>query len=115
MKRPDILEENALPLPDGFDFNVFLQASFRMYGVNHKSVELLCKNDVMDAILDKFGKETVVRYLDDEHFCVNVEVAPTSVFYAWVFGFGRKVEIIGPEEVRDAYREMVLKASEPFK
>ncbi len=54
-KRPDILDEDALPFPVGFDFEKHLQTSFRMYGTDYTTVDLICSNNVMDAILDKYG------------------------------------------------------------
>ena len=115
LKRPEMLEEDVLPLPEDFDFSVYLQASFRMFGVSHRAVELTCTNDVMDAILDKFGKETEAECCDEEHFRVRVEVVPGSVFYSWIFGFGGKVAITEPAEICAEYREMVMKAAQALK
>ena len=112
VKRPEQLEDAAAPLPADFDFNTYLQASFRMFGVEHTPVELICANDVMDAILDKFGMDVETCELDEEHFLARVEVAVSNVFFSWIFGFGGKVRIAGPEEVKARYREMVLRAAE---
>lgn len=112
VKRPELLEEAAAPLPADFDFNTYLQASFRMFGVEHIPVELICAHDVMDAILDKFGMDVETCELDEEHFLARVEVAVSNVFFSWIFGFGGKVRIAGPEEVKARYREMVLRAAE---
>ncbi len=107
MRRPDILEEDALPFPAGFDFEKHLQTSFRMYGTDHTTVDLICKNDLMDAILDKFGKDVTTYCYDMENFRAEVDVVPSSVFYSWVFGFGGAVVINGPAPVKEEYKEMV--------
>ena len=111
MRRPDILEEDADPLPEDFDFDTFLQTSFRMYGVDHKTVDLLCSNDVMDAILDKFGMDVTTYAYDMERFRAEVEVVPSRVFYSWVFGFGGAVTINSPADVRTEYEEMVKRVA----
>ena len=111
-KRPDILEDAADPFPDDFDFNRYLQTSFRMFGTDHTKVELICANEVMDAMLDKFGKDVTTYAYDMENFRAEVEVAVSNVFFSWVFGFGGKVRIYSPAEVKEKYKEMVLKASE---
>ena len=87
LKRPEILEEEALPFPADFDFEKHLQTSFRMYGTKYTTVDLICSNDVMDAILDKFGKDVTT----------------------YVFGFGGAVVINGPAAVKEEFREMVQK------
>ena len=73
LKRPDILEEDALPFPVNFDFEKHLQASFRMYGTDYTTVDLICANDLMDAILDKFGKDVTTYAYDMENFRVEVD------------------------------------------
>ncbi len=112
LKRPDILEANALPFPADFDFDKYLQTSFRMYGTEHTTVDLICSNEVMDAILDKFGKDVITYCYDMERFRAEVDVAVSNVFFSWVFGFGGAVEIIGPKEVREKYKDMVKKAAD---
>ncbi len=112
MRRPDILEADALPFPADFDFDKYLQASFRMYGTKFTTVDLICKNDVMDAILDKFGKDVTTYAYDMENFRAEVDVVPSSVFYSWVFGFEGDVRINGPANVKEEYRQIVLKAAE---
>ena len=112
MKRPDILDEDALPFPADFDFEKHLQTSFRMYGTKYTTVDLICKNDVMDAILDKFGKDVTTYCYDMENFRAEVDVVPSSVFYSWVFGFGGDVAINGPANIKEEYRQMVQKVAD---
>ncbi len=112
LKRPDILEEDALPLPANFDFEKHLQVSFRMYGTDYTTVDLICANDRMDAILDKFGKDVTTYAYDMENFRVEVDVVPSTVFYSWIFGFGGAVSIKGPAKVKEEYKQMVLQAAE---
>ena len=47
-----------------------------------------------------------------ENFRVEADVVPSSVFYSWVFGFGGDVVINGPGDVKEQYKEMVLKVAE---
>ena len=112
LRRPEVLGEDALPFPDSFDFNKYLQTSFRMFGTDYTKVELICSNGVMDAILDKFGKDVTTYAYDMEHFKAEVEVAVSNGFFSWVFGFGGNVVIDGPSDVQKQYREMVLRTVE---
>lgn len=109
--RPEILEAAADPFPQDFDFSRYLQTSFRMFGTDHTRVDLICSNDVMDAMLDKFGKDIATYAYDMDNFRAEVEVSVSNVFYAWVFGFGGKVRINGPGDVKEQYKEMMRKAA----
>ena len=111
-RRPDILKEDALPFPADFDFEKFLQTSFRMCGTDYTTVDLICKNDLMDAIIDKFGKDVTTYCYDMENFRAEVDVVASSSFFSWIFGFKGEVVINGPAHVKEKYREMVLKAAE---
>lgn len=112
MDSPEILEERSKGFPKGFSMSKFLNTTFRMFGTDYTSVTLLCSNDVVDSIFDRFGKGIKVEPIDDEHFRTTVDLAVSNVFYSWVFGFGGKVKIEGPEEVKAEYISMVKKAFE---
>ena len=112
LKRPDILEETALPFPSDFDFEKHLQTSFRMYGTDYTTVDLICKNALMDPIMDKLGQHVTTYAYDMENFRAEVDVVPSSVFYSWVFGFGGDVVINGPADVKEEFKQLVKEVSE---
>ena len=66
---------------------------------------------LMDAIIDKFGKDVTVFAHDMHSFRVVVNTSVGSVFYSWVFGFRGRVSIKSPEEVKNEYAQMVSDAS----
>ena len=109
-KIPTILKEDGILAPEDFDLNQYLNMTFRMFNSQHEEVELICANELMDAIIDRFGEEVVTYANDMESFRAVVNVAVSHVFYSWVFGFCGKVKIKGPETVKDKYDEMIKKA-----
>lgn len=109
-KIPVILKEDGIPAPEGFDLNQYMNTTFRMFDSEHEDVELICSNNLMDAIIDRFGTNITTYANDMESFRVIVNVAVSPVFYSWVFGFGGKMKIKGPIEVKEKYIEM-LKAA----
>lgn len=111
-KQPKILTENAVPVPEDFDLNNYVNTSFRMYSTTRQKVELICDNSVMDAIIDKFGEDVQTYAYDLKSFKAEVNIAVSHVFFSWVFGFGGRVRIHSPKEVRTEYAEMVQKAYE---
>ena len=112
VRQPTILEEAAMQPPKSFDLNVFLNSMFRMYNGEHKQIELICDNEVMDAIIDKFGKDVTVLANDMKSFRAMVNTSVGPVFYSWVFGFGGKVSIKFPADVKKAYAAMVKQAAD---
>lgn len=110
---PEIMEEDALPMPKGFNLDRHINSMFRMDSASAERipVELICDNDLMDAMIDRFGNSVKTKRVDEGHFETDVAVAMNSVFFSWIFGFGGKVKIAGPEDVKEKYKEMVLKAA----
>lgn len=108
-KTPQILDEDAIPMPENFDIAEFTNGMLRMYNSERCDVELVCDNSVMDAIIDKFGIEAKTYAYDMTSFKLEVNVAVNHVFFGWVFGFGGLVKIKSPENIRQQYIEMVQK------
>ena len=108
-KAPRILDEDAIPMPEGFDIAEYTNGMLRMYNSERCDVELICDNSVMDAIIDKFGTEAKTYAYDMTSFRLEVNVAVNHVFLSWVFGFGGLVKIKSPENIKQQYIEMVQK------
>ena len=104
---PDILMEAAVPEPKGFDLLEYINTMFRMYDSEHTEVELICDNDTMDAIIDKFGTGVITKQIDKETFRAKVNVAVNHIFFSWIFGFCGKVRIAGPDKVQKQYTQML--------
>lgn len=111
-RRPEILDEAAMPAPDGFDINEYVNTMFHMYDAERVEVELQVDNSLMDAIIDKFGTDVKTFACDQNNFRVVATVAVGTVFYNWVFGFHGKVKIKAPENVKEEYKKLVLSAAE---
>lgn len=111
-KRPEILDEAAVPPMVGFDINTYVNTMFRMYNSDRYEVELQVDNQLMDAIIDKFGSDVTTYACDQNSFRVVATVSVGTTFYNWIFGFGGRVKIRGPENVRREYVARVKEAAE---
>lgn len=107
IKTPTILEKEAIKMPTDFNINKYINTSFRMYNSKTESVELICDNSVMDAIIDRFGEDVQTYANDMQTFRAMVDVSVNHVFFGWVFGFAGKVKIKSPKEVKDQYYIML--------
>ena len=110
-QRPEILDDAAVPAQLGFDINKYINTTFRMYNAPRREVELVCDNGVMDAIIDRFGPDVTTYACDQQNFRVIEEIAVGKVFFNWIFGFGGKVRIKSPEDVKEEYHQLILNAS----
>lgn len=105
--QPEILEESAFPLPENFDLDKHLNTMFHMFSAKREIVTLRCDNSAIGSVLDKFGISTQILNKTEATFDINVEVAITNIFFCWVFGFGGKVKIKSPENVKEKFKNML--------
>ena len=90
-----------------FDLPAYLRKHFNMFGGPEYRVTLRCTADLESAMRDRFGKAPVfVPEEDGTHFHFDVPVCVSPQFYGWVCGFGGKVEVMAPAEVRQGLREI---------
>lgn len=92
MKEINILRSYALPKPTDFNLPDFTRQVFDMYDGTKEKVTLLCKNELMNYIVDKFGDEVETSPTDNSHFKAVVEVSVSQTFFAWVFQFNERLK-----------------------
>ena len=107
---PTVLPDRAVPKPKQYSIGDFAEKAFQLFDSGHAQVELLCENSMMNTVLDHFGDKVKTRKADDQHFTFTAEVSVSPTFFAWVFEFGGKIKILGPQSVKDAYGELIKKA-----
>ncbi len=113
--EPDILNEVSLPKPKDFDLAEFTKETFFMFSGNEEVVELKCDNELMKTMIDRFGEEIVTTPYNDDSFKLTTEVSVSPTFFGWIFGFGGRVDILGPERVKEEYKEMLLNEAKALK
>ena len=109
-KCPTILQEDGTSAPEGFNIDEYINTTFHMFNSQREEVELICDNEVMDSIIDRFGEDVTTYAYNMTAFRAVVNIAVSHVFYSWVFGFGGKVKIKGPDHVKEKYAEMLRDA-----
>lgn len=94
------------------DMSAYTKSVFGMFGGEVQKVKIRFTNHLVGAVLDRFGRDTIVIKDGDGHFTVTVNAVVSGQFLAWVFAFGDEAEIVSPENVRNemkAYAETVIK------
>ena len=52
-----------------------------------------------NAVIDRFGRDTMLIPDGEDHFVFTVNVAVSPMFLSWVIGFGSKAQILHPQSV----------------
>lgn len=99
------IKREGAALFERFDIADYANKTFSMYGGEEETVTLLMENHLIGVVMDRFGKEALVRKRDDDHFSVRVTVALSSQFFGWLTGLGAGAVIIAPEGIAKQYKE----------
>ncbi len=87
------------------DMSEYSKKVFGMFGGEEQTVRLRFANRLVGAVIDRFGRDTLITACDEEHFTVSVNVVVSPQFFAWLFGFGTEVQIVSPSSVLRDYRK----------
>ena len=107
MKKSDIA---FFPPPDNYNITEYFEQVFMMFEGKEHIVHLLCDNELMKTIIDRFGEEVETRLYDEKSFIAITTVSVSPTFYSWIFTFGGRIKIIEPLEIKEEYKRMLEKA-----
>lgn len=97
-----------------FRLDAYSNRVFGMFTAEEKRVTLECDNDMIGVIMERFGEDVMVIPYGENVFRVTVTVAVSTWFFSWLFGFGNKIRIISPDDVREEYRKKIIKTLEEY-
>ena len=97
------------------DLKSYTQRVFSMFGGEEKRITLKFITPLLDAVVDRFGtKDIHYSKSDERHFTVTAKVEISNQFFGWLLGFGKKVQIVSPPEVREEFAVYLDKIREMY-
>lgn len=77
----------------------YKKGTFSMFGGLSENVRISCDNKLIGAVIDKYGIDIPILKESSERFIFTAKVKLSPQFFAWVFSFGKGMEIVYPENV----------------
>ena len=116
MQEIVLTEENRIPCPELSGKNLVEHANrlFQMYSGETTAVKLRFHRSLINVVMDRFGRDTMLIPDGEEHFVFTVNVAVSPMFLSWVIGFGSKARILYPQSVIDSYISLCREAMEQY-
>jgi predicted DNA-binding transcriptional regulator YafY len=90
-----------------FNISKYAQNIFAMYRGYTANVTLQADMDVLSSFSDRFGSSAKYKRLSETRFEITVSVEVSPPFYAFIFQFGDKIEVIAPTKVVEEFKEHV--------
>ena len=103
-------DDPRIPCPEltGKELNKHAGKLFQMYSGDTVDVKLKFHRSLINVVVDRFGKDTMLIPDGEDYFNFTVPVAVSPMFLSWVIGFGNKAKILYPQSVVDACKSLCL-------
>ena len=107
-----LLDITRKPCPEltGKALNEHANRLFQMYSGDAVDVKLQFHRSLLNVVIDRFGKDTMLIPDGEDTFNFTVRVAVSPMFLSWVMGFGSKAKILYPQSVIDALQDLCREA-----
>ena len=112
MSDIQVTGESRTPCPEltGKALIEHANSLFQMFSGDAVKVKMRFHRELINVVIDRFGKDTMLIPDGDEHFTFTVPVTVSPMFLSWVIGFGKKARIVYPQSVVDRCRQICLDA-----
>ena len=90
-----------------FKITDYIKQNFGMFTGELVAAKIEFDESLVSVVLDQFGADTQLIKSGDNRFTIKANVSASPVFLGWIFQFGDLAEIIEPESLREAMREMI--------
>lgn len=94
---------------DFFDVADYTSKMFNMFSGKTADVKLLCKLDLREEIMDRFGSKIPLKAIDTDHFETTINVAISEGLVSWLMNFGDGIKILEPQSLAESVKDRALK------
>ncbi len=83
-----------------FDSADYANKHFSMFAGEPENVELICDNEIIEQILDRFGDSTSILKCGETKFKININVAVSEGLVSWIMQYGDAIKVNSPESLK---------------
>ena len=98
-----------------FDSADYVQKTFNMFGGVPESIEIKCKNELLEEMLDRFGEKVSIKKGEEGRFYVHDDVYVNDGFASWIMQFADGIKVIYPESLKKLIIDKTKRISDLYK
>ena len=121
MRKVEPLPEKARPFEEVseyqgyFDIADYSSRIFNAFGGENELVQLRCKNEYAEEILDQFGDNISIKPSGEGYFSFVIKVAVSEGFIGSILSYGDAIEVLSPRRVREQVASKADKLAELYR
>lgn len=94
-----------------FDTADYVRKNIMMYPGRQEEIELLCKNSLLDLVLDRFGSDAQVINKEKERFMLKASVYVSAGLIDWLLPLSDRLYVSAPVSLREALEKKLAAVS----
>ena len=116
MSDIQLTEDKRIPCPEltGKALHDHANRLFQMYSGDALDVKMRFHRSLLNVVIDRFGKDTMLIPDGEDWFVFTVKIAISPMFLSWVLGFGAKAKILYPQSVIAACKDLCREAMSQY-
>ena len=92
----------------------YTNSIFSMFGGVDENVRISCDNALIGAVVDRYGSDIAILKENEERFIFTAKVKISPQFFAWVFSFGKGMEIVYPQNVVEQMKDYLMQVDQIY-
>lgn len=103
IKMIDITDKDARPYSElsksdeEFDASDYVKKNIMMYNGEEVEIELVCSNEILDLMIDRFGSDTMIVNKMKNRFYIKTTVFFSDGLIDWLFQYCDRLKILSPK------------------
>ncbi|WP_421378933.1 helix-turn-helix transcriptional regulator [Bacillus salacetis] len=98
-----------------FDVSRYVQSTFHMFAGSEEWIKVRFKNELINVMLDKFGKDVDIQKIDEEHFILTTKARDSEGLASWILNWGSQAKVISPPSLAEKIKTEIEKMNEIYK
>lgn len=88
-----------------FNLSEYIDSCFNMYPGEIVGIKIKFDNHLINAIIDRFGKDLTIEIYDKNNFILKTEAALSTGLVRWILNWGSDAEVLSPLKLIDKLKE----------
>ena len=111
-----LTDDARIPCPEltGKALHDHANRLFQMYSGDALDVKMRFHKSLLNVVIDRFGKDTMLIPDGEDYFNFTVKVAISPMFLSWIIGFGAKAKILYPQSVAEECKALCMEAMSQY-
>ena len=100
---------------ESFDIADYASKSFNMFCGEPTKIKLRCEKELLEQAIDRFGEDIFIYNVKENTFDFDVNANLSDGLVSWILQFGKSVEAVAPQSLREMIKNRLSDLNELYK